>query len=185
MTENKIQHQTEYLKIDTLHTKDLRRLFSKIHIDQATECWIWIAFRYQGYGRTIWRGKVISVHRLMYAWLVAPIPVGFAARKIAQLDHLCKNRACCNPLHLELVSQKTNILRSSAPSASYAKRTHCPKGHEFTPENTYRFKRGERICKVCQREHGRKMYQQNRENVIARTSANQRRRKAQQKLLRY
>lgn len=195
MATNNIHQIPEYLIIDVLHIKDVQRFFSKIQVDKNTGCWTWTAYRNRlGYGKVAWKGEATTIHRIMYAWLVAPLPRGFAARKTAQLDHLCKNRACCNPTHLELVTQKTNILRSTAPSAGYARRAHCSKGHEFTPENTYKSKKGERICRTCQLERGRLNYQRNREHVLARTSANQRRnrdrynanqrrRRAKQKLL--
>jgi hypothetical protein len=68
-----------------------------------------------------------------------------------QIDHLCRNRACCNPEHLEAVSRKENILRGKAPSAVNAKKTHCHRGHLLSLENCdkYELKFGIRKCKIC------------------------------------
>lgn len=70
-------------------------------------------------------------HREAYRRLVGPIPEGL------QLDHLCRNRRCINPRHLEPVTSRENVLRSLAPSALNAKKTHCKHGHAFTSKNTF------------------------------------------------
>ncbi|WP_353848602.1 HNH endonuclease signature motif containing protein [Cellulomonas sp.] len=81
-----------------------------------------------------------------------PIPPGM------QLDHLCRVRECVNPLHLELVTQRENILRGESPAAHHARKTHCDHGHEFTPENTYRApsRPRTRICRACVTESTRR-----------------------------
>jgi hypothetical protein len=66
-----------------------------------------------------------------------------------ELDHLCRNRSCVNPAHLEAISHKENILRGESFSSINAKRTHCKHGHEFTPENTYRWRGKMRTCRAC------------------------------------
>ncbi len=63
-----------------------------------------------------------------------------------QLDHLCRVRCCINPDHLEVVTQRENILRGNGTAAVHAKKTHCPQGHEYS----YRDKRGRRVCRICQ-----------------------------------
>ena len=74
-----------------------------------------------------------------------------------QVDHLCKNRKCVNPDHLEVISGKENTLRGMGPTAINARRTHCVNGHEFTPENTYiRPDDGARDCRTCAREAKRR-----------------------------
>ncbi|WP_414654556.1 HNH endonuclease signature motif containing protein [Intrasporangium sp.] len=75
---------------------------------------------------------------------MGPIPEGLV------LDHLCRNRACCNPAHLEPVTIRENILRGEP-----ANRTHCPHGHAYTPENT-RIDNNMRSCRTCIRERARR-----------------------------
>lgn len=70
------------------------------------------------------------------------------------IDHLCRNRGCVNPLHLQAVPMRENTLRGFGPSAENARKTHCKRGHEFTPENTY-LHDGRRICKQCNRDRNR------------------------------
>jgi hypothetical protein len=94
----------------SLSMNDIIRLFSKIVV-QPSGCWEWKGHRFgRGYGRTSLNGKLIIVHRLFYAWAVGPIPTG-CSKNTPNIDHLCRNRACCNPVHLELVSLKENVRR--------------------------------------------------------------------------
>lgn len=120
-----------------------RRIASKIAIDEATGCWLWTGYvvRRNGYGRVSSGSKPTTVHRLVYRLLVGPIE--------NQLDHLCRVRHCCNPAHLEDVTNKENVLRGDGPTAVNARKTHCKRGHELTPENTYLRPNGYRNCRVC------------------------------------
>lgn len=104
-------------------------------------CWLWANVAPNGYGKIQYRGSdgklvYVSTHRLAYELLVGLIPAGLT------IDHLCRVRNCCNPEHLEAVTQQENTRRAKALI------THCPQGHEYTPENTYGApaKRG---CKTC------------------------------------
>ena len=73
-----------------------------------------------------------------------------------QLDHCCRNRVCCNPAHLELVTGRENLRRGETYAAANAAKTHCPRGHPLSGENLYRSTNGHWVCRTCQRETGRR-----------------------------
>ena len=114
-------------------------------IDFAGPCWEWTGNPDgRGYGRAYIKRKPWKVHRLVWTALVGPIPPGLT------LDHLCRNPLCCNPDHLEPVTNRVNILRGYGPTARQARQTHCLRGHEFTPENIYTQRgRSGRSCLAC------------------------------------
>lgn len=112
-------------------------------------CWIWTGhINDTGYGSFgPGGGRTMSSHRFAYRMLVGEIPDGFH-----HLDHLCRNRACCNPAHLEPVTASENVRRGIDHRG-------CINGHPWTPENTYvRKDRGHRQCRQCQRERARAAY---------------------------
>lgn len=105
------------------------------------DCLRWTGYRRpDGYGMMRAWGKTTYAHRVAYVMHFGTIPDG------AQIDHTCKMRDCVNPAHLEAVSQQVNLARATRPQSIV--RTHCGKGHEFTPENTYRW-RDTRKCRTC------------------------------------
>jgi len=124
----------------------IRRVEARI--GKSAGCWEWLGFiTLNGYGRTNFPGvKTRLAHRLVYELLVGPIPDGLT------LDHLCRNRSCVNPAHLEPVTMKVNTLRGESFAAKNARKTHCKRGHEFTTANTYIIpSTGSRQCRPCVR----------------------------------
>lgn len=99
-----------------------------------------------GYGITRYIGKARSIHRTVYELLVGEVSSGLV------LDHLCRNRACCNPTHLEPVTQSVNTLRGNHWQR---RKTECLVGHEFIESNTYIDPRGHRMCIECRRHRDR------------------------------
>ena len=105
------------------------------------DCLVWQGSKYQnGYGKL---NKTMA-HRIAYSLVKGEIPTSMC------LDHLCKNRSCVNPDHLEIVTLVENVMRGESQHAKNARKTHCKHGHEFTKENTYR--RADRVtreCRIC------------------------------------
>ena len=129
----------------------LDRLMERV-VETETGCWEWQGCRVSGYGRMFIGSrkdnsrKAAQTHRLMYQELVGPIPEGL------HLDHLCRNPPCCKPDHLEPVTSRENtIVRGVGGAADQARQTHCKRGHEFTPDNTYRDRHNKRHCRTCHR----------------------------------
>lgn len=126
------------------------RLWAKCAIWPPTDCWLWQAsIRKDGYGRIgVSRSAGVTVaHRVAYELVKGPIPKGL------QLDHLCRNRSCINPAHLEAVTQGENLRRGISFLGG---KTHCPQGHPYDAGNTYRaLHPGSgyfgRHCKACMR----------------------------------
>ena len=117
-------------------------------------CLVWMGARNRGgYGSLTANGKGWAAHRIAYvAARGEDIPPGMP------LDHLCRNRACVNPDHLEVVTGRTNTLRGMNPCAENARKTHCPNGHALDDENLVSgvAKSGRRYCRKCHRIDGRR-----------------------------
>lgn len=132
-----------------------------VKVGQRGECWEWTgSLGNSGYGRYWSNGRSRLSHRAAYEELIGPIPDGW------QLDHLCRNTRCVNPLHLEPVTPRENTLRGIGPSAINARKTHCRRGHEFSDENTasWGVKR-RRWCRACAIERNRLRNAQGDDNI--------------------
>jgi hypothetical protein len=117
-------------------------------VDKTADCWNWTGYiDRQGYGKFRLDGKAQLAHRVSYTWLAGEIPDGL------QIDHLCRNRRCVNPSHLEPVTPRVNVRRSAKADI-----THCVHGHEYTPENTLYQANGTRKCHTCYLAYQRRRY---------------------------
>jgi hypothetical protein len=136
------------------------RFWSKVdRTGGDSECWEWQAGKTLGYGRFFVhdeRGRRMEpAHRIAYEQLRGAIPDGMT------LDHLCRNRACCNPAHLEPVTRGLNVLRGEAPTIALHRSGRCSRGHAVTGGNVRIVRRGDREykrCKQCRRAERQREY---------------------------
>ena len=129
------------------------RFWQKIEVSDLG-CWVWTATRTYGYGKFRLSNprRLANAHRIAYEALVGPIPEGL------DLNHLCRNRACCKPAHLEPVPRRLAELRGDTLPGANLKVTNCPAGHPYDTENLIVRTRGEytsRECRACRRQADR------------------------------
>ncbi len=105
-----------------------------------------------GYGQIWVTDRHCGAHRIAYEVYRGPIDTGLS------IDHLCRNRACINPCHLETVTTRVNLMRGVGLAATNSRKTECKRGHPFTPENTYTVNngRGWRGCRICRSNYVRR-----------------------------
>jgi hypothetical protein len=124
------------------------RLWARVNLGGPNECWEWTGPKTAGGYGVISSGgrggRLLRTHRLAYELKVGPIAEGL------HLDHLCRNRACCNPVHLEPVTQAENNRRA------FANHTHCPRGHVLPPKTPPGVRRPQ--CRTCKNDHDRRVY---------------------------
>lgn len=127
-------------------TAPLVRILPRVVRDPETGCWDYTGYLTPaGYGQ-VWDGEHRNAfaHRVVYEQTRGPIPLGM------ELDHLCRNRACCNPFHVEIVDRRENQHRGNSPTGMNVRVTVCPRGHAYDEANTYFRPDGTgRDCKKC------------------------------------
>lgn len=128
-----------------MNAADEARFWVKVdRPEDEDECWWWLASRNRyGYGQVRVGDQVRPAH--IVSW---ELITGRRVKPGMFLDHLCRNRWCTNPRHLEQVTPKVNTLRGEGPTATNARKTHCVAGHRFTKSNTG-YDRGNRYCRAC------------------------------------
>ncbi|AWJ93400.1 HNH endonuclease (plasmid) [Azospirillum baldaniorum] len=136
-----------------------QRFAEKVSVNPITGCHDWTGCISSGYGQISSEdSKPVLAHRVAYEMAYGPIPEGL------HIDHLCRNRRCVNPEHLEAVTVLENTLRGALGIVTRAKaslQTHCKRGHPFSPENTGIDHRGHRFCRACQSDAIRRHQKQN------------------------
>jgi hypothetical protein len=143
------------------YSEDIRTSLAEYFVTryevQQDDCWRWTgAISRGGYGQAHACGIQVAAHRLAYELFVGPISGGLV------LDHLCRQRWCCNPEHVEPVTQAENIRRGLTGHIN-ATKTHCPYGHPYTADNTYVIPAtGARACRTCAARRRRAYDQQRR-----------------------
>ncbi|KAA6215127.1 HNH endonuclease [Streptomyces albofaciens JCM 4342] len=142
-------------KVTTAGPWSLRR-------DCPGPCHLWAgATNEKGYGSFWVDGHTVKAHRYAYEQAHGPIPTGL------EVDHRCRRRECVAPAHLDAVTHRTNILRSTNHVAARAAVTHCPAGHPYDQANTVRAKNGTRKCRTCKNASARAARAAKREAPLA------------------
>ncbi|MFE0808181.1 HNH endonuclease signature motif containing protein [Streptomyces sp. NPDC058848] len=123
--------------------------------DKTNACWLWTGQTDRhGYGRFKVNGSHVLAHRWAYQHYIGAIPDGLVT------DHLCRVRKCVNPDHLEAITGSENTRRGRSANGE---KTHCHRGHEYTPENTFNQRRGGRVCRICIRARKKRAREARRE----------------------
>lgn len=134
----------------------IERFWNKFEI-QESGCWAWVgSLSSNGYGFLWHNGRTIRAHRFAFEhFMEEQIPPD------KEIDHLCRNHRCVNPLHMEVVTRTENVIRGVNPELLRQRMlslTHCRQGHEFSKDNTYIDYRGYRGCIICRKVSNHKAY---------------------------
>lgn len=157
----------------------LARLLDDTVVDGVSGCWEWQrCVTARGYGYLKHKQRGMFTHRVGWCWWNKQVNT---PDEQPDIDHVCRNKRCWNPQHLEAVSHRENICRGELPAimseeredrenpgARWARsKTHCKRGHEFNEENTYWTPSRHRACRPCFLQRNKEYYQQRKEAKIA------------------
>lgn len=157
--------KTKSLNLDGVDEETVLRFKAKLvestsRYFEGTPCLEWAGAKSDcGYGSFKYQGKPISSHRFAYALWVKKLEVKGDCKLV--IDHRCRNRACCSPAHLEMITFRENVLRGTSPPAIEKAKTHCLLGHPFSGKNL-RISGHRRICRKCDRERASRYKQEKR-----------------------
>lgn len=146
-----------------MRTKTREDILQKTDLDETTGCWNWNGtLSPSGYGVLTRRNRAVQAHRFMYELTNgAPPPSGL------ELDHLCRNRRCINPAHLEAVTHRENMRRSESPPGFNARKTFCNSGHPLSGDNLRHNTYGVRVCRECRLVRNAKVLRQEASRRLA------------------
>ena len=135
------------MALPRIGTVTLMEILPRVNVFAAGGCWEWKGAPLQtsGYCRLKMQGRSVMAHRAVFEALIGPIPIGL------QIDHLCRNRRCVNPAHLEVVTASENQRRGTSPASRNAVKTHCEHGHPLSGNNLFVRRDGRRRCRTCER----------------------------------
>ncbi len=138
-----------------MNKEQIQRFQIRIKMDLSSGCWKWLGtMSAAGYGTFSIGGKNTYAHRVSYELHEGKIPDGL------QIDHLCRNRRCVNPAHLDVVTTQENTRRGLLGKINNwkSKNTHCPSGHPYSGKNLRITKQGWRHCIICGLIHQKTLY---------------------------
>jgi hypothetical protein len=139
-----------------------KRLLLKVEVD-TSGCWLWTGHKKpNGYGQITINYKTLSTHRLSYELFKGPIPEGM------YICHSCDVKACINPDHLWTGTHQDNMNDMTKKNRSKNQnmgKTHCIRGHAYTPKNTQLQNQGRRYCKTCKKIKNKERYEQLKKNA--------------------
>lgn len=142
------------VRMDYIQGLQRARFWTKVVKGGPGDCWAWSGEHTpKGYGRFVFGGRARRreyAHRVSWTLARGPIPDGMV------IDHVCRNRGCCNPDHMEVVTSRENTLRGDGVTAAHAQKTHCRNGHPLSGDNVSVVKNGKkqamaRKCLACRR----------------------------------
>ncbi len=150
-----LPYQCDFRRITMATLSVLEEFMQHVSPEPNSGCWLWAgAVDTGGYGAVKWNGRFTTAHRKSYELHIGPIPEGL------YLDHLCRVRCCVNPKHVEPVTNSENCKRGKSGEFNRSK-SHCPSGHEYTPENTYHSVRRNgwkrRQCATCVKDRQKRL----------------------------